>query len=148
TGKQPAPSIRLGFPLKGACTADFVSLRYIPHKQFRACDWMYKKITSFWGRIGMEAGLPFVCRQTARPERKPTIGRLPFGPVALLVGVLGVGVSSLHPAHAQPGAQEEASVPRHQSSPQANALERSADAPRAVDRIFDDPLGGVVVNRT
>lgn len=96
----------------------------------------------------MEAGLPFVCRQTARPERKPTIGRLPFGPVALFVGVLGVGVSSLHPAHAQPGAQEEASVPRHQSSPQANALERSADAPRAVDRIFDDPLGGVVVNRT
>src|SRR5690606_33035945 len=70
---------------------------------------------------------------------------------ALLPGALALAIGACPPSPAMAqnesaGQAEGAEMPA--AARKAGEKDRTEDVQRAVERIFDDPLGGVVVNRT
>lgn len=110
----------------------------------------------------MAGGVPYVCSGSAGGT--PTMLRVPgmshmasvLLAISLLAGTAAHAASASQQgasSHADSASQQTASATGEdsrepQEAREAAPVDRGEAARRAVDRIFDDPLAGVVVNRT
>ncbi len=96
----------------------------------------------------MAGGTPYVGSDTAESR----VARLPTRAVPRRCILLVASLLAAWAAHAAPSsATAPAAQPGNEEStetPAAARPDRGEEARRAVDRIFDDPMTGVVVNRT
>lgn len=119
----------------------------------------------------MAGETPYVCRSTAKAptpwRRMPGIAELPCV-LLLAVGLLAfaspaladtspgqaatppspAAQTSLASETASESSEAKESTEAEESEPARGALDRSDNARRVVERMFTDPLSGVVVNRT